>query len=198
MEILTDEEILAIQSVINPHSVIGARLQAIFLLMIDTGIRASELCTLKYDSVDIAQGSAKVVGKGNKERIVFFNNGVKKALLNYDSTVRPKTECPCFFTTENGEPLTYNALKLIFVRLAQRSGVARLHPHLLRHTFSVNYLISSKGDVFGLQRMLGHCDVSTTTLYLHMSQQYEKSQSQSFSLVDRLGLGSKKGRKKAA
>jgi site-specific recombinase XerD len=189
IEVLTDDEIYKLQDAINPKTVIGARVQAIFLLMLDTGIRASELCTLRLDRLDVANGSAKVVGKGNKERVVFFANGAKKALTSYLHTGRPETTCPYVFTNDEGNALTYNALKLIFMRLGKHAGVTRLHPHLLRHTFAVRYLVQSKGDLIGLQRKLGHCDISTTTLYLHMSEQFDKAQAETYSPVDKLGLG---------
>jgi len=165
--------------------------------MLDTGIRASELCTLRLDRLNLADGSAKVTGKGNKERVVYFANGAKKALIYYLNTARPETSCPFVFVNEDGGPLSYNALKLIYLRLANKSGVERLHPHLLRHSCAVRYLIASKGDVVGLQRKLGHTDIQTTTVYLHLSQQYDRSQSNEFSAVDALGLGTKKKRKAA-
>jgi site-specific recombinase XerD len=198
IEVLSDQEIERIAAAINPRTVIGARVNAIFLLMLDTGIRASELCTLRMDWLNLTQGSMKVTGKGNKERIVYFASDATKALLFYINTARDdRTNCPYVFLTENGEPLTYNALKLIFVRLARKAQVDRLHPHLLRHSFAVRYLIQSKGDVVGLQRKLGHTDITTTQIYLHLSQQYDRSQAQEFSVVDALALGKRRRRKAA-
>ena len=192
IEVLTDDEIYKLQDAINPKTIIGARVQAIFLLMLDTGIRASELCTLRLDRLDLSSGAAKVTGKGSKERVVYFANGTKKALTNYLYNARPETTCPYFFTNDEGDPLTYNALKLIFLRLGKHAGVTRLHPHLVRHTTAVRYLTATKGDVVGLQRKLGHSDISTTNLYLHLSDTYDKSQSKEYSEVDRLGLGGAK------
>jgi site-specific recombinase XerD len=79
IEILSDEEITIIVQGINANSFLGARLYAVVLLLLDTGFRAEELCTLTVDSTSLSQGTIKVMGKGRKERIVPFGSATRKA-----------------------------------------------------------------------------------------------------------------------
>jgi len=90
IEVLTDDEISRIIRYINPDGFLGARLYAIVLLLLDTGIRASELCTLTTANTFLSEGHLKVVGKGNKERLVPFGATTKKALLKYMLSYRPE------------------------------------------------------------------------------------------------------------
>lgn len=185
VEILTDEEIARLVKAVNPNCYLGARLYAIFLLLLDTGIRASELCTLTLEHTNLEGATIRVMGKGRKERVVPFGNSTKRALMRYVGTFRPTTDCPYLFVNEEGQSLTYNALRLILLRLGQKTEITRLHPHLLRHTFAVNYLIAG-GDLMTLRLLLGHTDITTTQMYLKLSDSHIKAQYNRFSPVDRL------------
>ena len=191
IEVLSDDEIVALVQAVNPNTFIGARIYAILLLLLDTGIRASELCTLTLEHTDLEHGTIKVMGKGKKERAVPFCAATKRALARYVSTFRPDTTCPNLFVNEDGEPLTYNALKLILLRLGRKANVPRLHPHLLRHTFAVKYLMNG-GDVMTLRLMLGHTTLQVTQLYLHLAEAHVQTQHAKFSPVERLGIGTGK------
>ncbi|MFC1983008.1 tyrosine-type recombinase/integrase [Chloroflexota bacterium] len=155
---LSDEEIRAILSILTPVNSSNARNQTIFMLLIDTGLRMGELINLKMEDVHMNEGLLKVMGKGRKERIVPMGSNAQRALQRYLFRYRPKplhAGIDNAFLSVLGKPLTENGLKLIFSRLAKRSGVIRLHAHLCRHTFATRFLING-GDVFTLQQILGH------------------------------------------
>ena len=123
IETLTDKEIGELLAAINPSSFLGARQYLIVLLLLDTGIRANELCTLTVENTHLDDGVIKVHGKGNKERIVPFGSGTKKALIRYLTTFRPETEAEELILSANGSPLTVNGLELALRRLGKNSGV---------------------------------------------------------------------------
>lgn len=188
IEVLSDDEIASLLASINPNHLMGARLYAAFLTLLDTGIRANELCTLTLDNTHLNEGYLKVFGKGQKERMVPFGATTKKALLRWLITWREALACDgeeAFFLTETGEPLSYSALSQAVKRLGKRAGVERLHCHLLRHTFSVHYLMAG-GDIMTLKLMLGHSSLEVTQAYLHLAAAHVQVQHSKFSPVDRL------------
>ncbi|OQB24521.1 MAG: Tyrosine recombinase XerD [Chloroflexi bacterium ADurb.Bin180] len=123
IEILSEQELSAIFDAISPNTVAGARIFAITLLLLDTGIRASELYGLKIESTHMNEDFIKVLGKGSKERIVPFGSTTKKALLRYINTWRPEPEMPTvsnLFLTPSGGPMTYCALRHCFAQIELR------------------------------------------------------------------------------
>jgi integrase/recombinase XerD len=136
---LSDEEIRAIINVFNPRLPSDSRNQTIFMVLLDTGLRIGELIGLKVCDIHLDDGLLKVVGKGNKERIVPIGSNAQRALQRYLFRYRSQ---PADASVENvflsncGRPLTDNSVKLMFSRLARKSGVARLHARLCRHTFA--------------------------------------------------------------
>ena len=189
IEVLTNEEISDLLASINPNTFLGARLYAVVLLLLDTGLRASEVCSFTLDNTDLTNGTVKVVGKGRKERIVPFGAGTKKALLRYLTTFRPESISNQFFLSVDGEALSYNALKMMIQRLGKRAGVGRVHLHLFRHTFAVRYLTNG-GDVMTLRLILGHTTLAVTQQYLHLADQHIRIAHSRYSPVDRLGITS--------
>jgi site-specific recombinase XerD len=130
----------------------------------------------------------KVMGKGQKERIVPFGSSAQKALMKYIFHFRPEPlrEDRVFLNLDGG-PMTETGLKLLFRRLAESSGVKRLHAHLLRHTFAVNYLMNG-GDVFTLQQILGHTTLEMVRRYVNLANAHVMTQHKRFSPVDRMNL----------
>lgn len=198
INILSDEEINRLISAINPDCPLGARMYVIVLLLLDTGIRASELCTLTLGNTFIDQDYVKVCGKGRKERMVPFGATTKKALIRYITTWRPE---PAYDDSDKvalsvyGTPLTYDGLLQAVKRLGRRADVPRVHPHLLRHTFSVRYLMNG-GDVMTLRLTLGHTTLDVTQMYMHLAESHVKVQHHRFSPVDRLAIGRKRRRRR--
>jgi site-specific recombinase XerD len=190
IEILSNEEIDSIFRSISQNSALGARMLVMVLLLLDTGMRASELCTLTVDNTHIDDGIAKVMGKGRKERIVPICANTKKALLRYLATWRPvmaNEDCDRLIVSDTGGELTYSGLLQAIKRLGRKAGVPRLHPHLFRHTFAVKYLMKG-GDVMTLRRILGHTTLEVTQIYMHLADTDIKTQHSKFSPVDGLDL----------
>ncbi len=198
IQILTEQEINTLVEAINPKCFLGARLYAIVLLLLDTGIRASELCGLTLDNTHFDDDKILVRGKGEKERMVPFAHGTKQALMRYVTAWRPEPLDPedqHVFLSIDSRPLTYDGLSSCIKSLGQRAGIPRLHPHLFRHTFAVHYLMNG-GDVMSLKRILGHTTLDVTQTYIHLAEEHIQVQHHRFSPVDRMGIGTRKPRRK--
>jgi len=186
---LSDEEIRAILSTFST-SPTDARNQALFMILLDTGLRIGELVNLKMEDVHMDEGYLKVLGKGKKERIVPIGNNAQKVLQRYLFRFRPKPINPVVqnvFLSQSSNPLTENSMKLMFTRLAKRSRVCRLHAHLCRHTFATRFLING-GDVFSLQQILGHSTLEMVRLYVNLASSHVAIQHQRYSPLDHLNL----------
>jgi len=148
----------------------------------------TEVLTLEMPDLHIEECYVKVMGKGQKERIVPFGSSAQKALMKYIFHFRlePLTDERVFLNLD-GRPMTAAGLKLMIQRLGQVSGVPRLHAHLLRHTFAVNYLMNG-GDVFTLQQILGHTTLEMVRHYINLANAHVMTQHKRFSPVDRMNL----------
>ncbi|MBI4785845.1 MAG: tyrosine-type recombinase/integrase [Chloroflexi bacterium] len=190
IEVLSPEEIQKVLATINPDTLKGARLLAMVLLLLDTGIRAGEMVGMKLADVDWNRGVFKVFGKGSKERFVPIGATTKQALLRYVQVFRPqpaRDDVDNVFFSLDGYPLSVNAIVRIMSRLAKNSGVTRLHAHLLRHTCGVQYLVGG-GDTKSLQMFLGHASPFMTHHYEQFKDEHMLAQHRKFSPVDRLGV----------
>jgi len=191
VEVLTDEEVQKILSCLDPNTASGCRDIAILITMLDSGLRLSELTNLKMADSHIDQGFLKIMGKGSKERIVPIGGVAEKALQRYVFHFRPeplRVDEDNLFLTLEGKPLSGNAVRLVFTRLAKRSEVKRFHAHLCRHTFATNYLING-GDVFSLQQILGHTSLEMVRRYVTLASSQVRVQHRKFSPMDRMNLG---------
>ncbi|MHB1295306.1 MAG: tyrosine-type recombinase/integrase [Anaerolineae bacterium] len=187
---LTDDEIKALVGSVNPNCMLGARGLLIVVMLLDTGLRANELLGLTLGNTDLSGDRIKVTGKGNKERIVPLGPSAKKVLLRWISTFRPEPQDPQEETvvlSAEGTPLSYTALAHIIKRLGQKAGVHRLHAHLFRHTFAVRYLVNG-GDLMTLRNILGHSDITTTQVYLHLADARVAVRYNSFSPLSNLDI----------
>ena len=188
IEPLSREEIARIMGAINPKTALGARNTALVTLMLDTGLRVSEVAGLKEQDVHIEGQYLKAMGKGAKERMVSFGTACRKALLQYRHRFRSEpihSGVETFFLSIDGYPLTSVGLRSLVERLAKSSGVNRLHPHLMRHTYATMFLLNG-GDVFLLKQNLGHTTLTMVEHYLHVAAQTAAIRSQGFSPVDHL------------
>ena len=188
IEPLAPEEIREIIASISKNSPTGSRNHAILVTLLDTGLRASEVANVTLGHLNLKDGYIKVMGKGAKERVVPIGKYIQMTLWSYIDKVRPKPnsqDCNNLFLSPNGKPITVNAIKLVFSRLAKSSGVKRLHAHLCRHTFAINYLING-GDIFSLREILGHTTLEMVNHYLHFTTSQITEQHHKFSPMDRL------------
>jgi len=193
IEVLTPEEIEKIISTIDRHSPTGSRNHAIFVTALDSGLRAAEMTSIRLGQVNMKGGFIKVIGKGNKERIVPIGEFARMTLWHYVTHVRPDhsdSHCDSLFLSCHGQAITPNTIKLMFTRLAKSSGVERLHAHLCRHTFAVNYLLNG-GDIFSLREILGHTSLEMVSHYLHFTTAQITDRHHEFSPMDRLQRGTK-------
>jgi site-specific recombinase XerD len=180
----TDEDIRAILEVLQTISYVhprghelctydhvqALRNRAILLLLLDTGMRASELCTLTLGGLNLSARSVKVLGKGDKERLLPFSTYTAAALQEYirhDRWTADRDE-PLFVTLRR-EPLTRNALGQLCRSLGRRAGVLHCHPHRFRHTFAIMFLRAG-GNIYALRAILGHTTLQMAQNYLHIMQ----------------------------
>lgn len=147
----------------------GLRDLAILSLLLDTGIRASEFCGIKESDVLWDQCLVKVLGKGNKERVVPFSPTCKARMLAYlnGSNKRYTDRADTLFQTEEGWAMTPQTLLHMITRAAKRAGVENAHPHRFRHTFAVSFLRNG-GNALVLQRFLGHTTLAMTNEYVEL------------------------------
>ena len=136
--------------------------EALVLFMLDTGARASEVCTMSETDMSWSQRIAKVYGKGAKERYLPFSAATMRAMQRYAVKER-RGEGAAFFQSEEGNALTPSGLLQLCKRLGHRTGV-KAAPHKFRHTFAITYLRNG-GSVFALQKTLGHTSLDMTLRY---------------------------------
>ena len=190
VEPLTKEEIDRVFSAINRNTVLGSRNAALISLMLDTGLRVSEAGSLKERDVHLEDRYVKVIGKGDKERIVAFGAACQRAFLHYYYHFRVTPALPSideFFLSIDGYPLKPDGIKSLVKRLSKSARVERLHPHLMRHTYATSFLLNG-GDVFLLKQNLGHSTLAMVELYVHMASRTAAVRSQTFSPLDHLDV----------
>ena len=188
IEPLTPDEIHKIIDSIDIHSYTGIRNHALLITLLDTGIRENEITGITLNNLNLQDGCIKVMGKGAKERIVPIGRYTRMVLSDYKRKTRPEpadNDCNALFLSGHGTPITANAITLTFSRLSAKSSVHRLHAHLCRHTFAINYLLNG-GDIFSLKEILGHTTLEMVNHYLHFTRAQITDQHRKFSPMDRL------------
>lgn len=185
VEILSDEEIDTLMNSFNTKSELGLRNACLAALMLDCGLRRNEALYLDFDNVHITQGIIKVIGKGQKERIVPIGLYTRKLLLKYINGYRPMPDYDTkrLLIGKDLKPMTENSVKQLFFRLRKKCNIDRLHPHMLRHTFATKYLMNG-GDIFTLQQILGHTSLEMVRKYSHIASAYMIKSHKKFSPLD--------------
>ena len=186
ISVLSDDEIRKILGVLDPSIGNGFRDSVIFMCLLDTGLRLSELLGLKMEDINMEQGLLKVMGKGAKERIVPMGVQSRRAMQRYIFQHRFKPIKPDethVFISSYGLPVTVNSIKLAFSRISIRANIPRLHAHLCRHTFATRY-VSNGGNIFSLQLILGHSSLEMVRRYVSLSNANIALQHQRFSPLD--------------
>ncbi len=148
--------------------------RAIVYVLVDTGIRAEELCNILIDDLNMGSNSIKVHGKGagndKAERVVYFGKQTARSIWKYIAPRLGNLRSPLFVRSRTAveAPLNRNTLWQMLDDLGERAGVQDVHPHRFRHTFAVTYLRNG-GDVFTLQNLLGHSDMEMVRRYLSLA-----------------------------
>lgn len=164
--------------------------EAILLFLLDTGVRASKLCAITNRDLDLGGHCCKVLGKGNKHRMVFFGRDTHKALWRYLQDRRIEDDEPLFLSLQGtlaGDPLTRAGLLQLVERLGKAAHLkgVRCSPHTFRHTMAIRFL-NDGGNVFTLQQLLGHTGLAMTPKYLNLAQADLAMQARRYSPVDSL------------
>lgn len=149
---------------------------AVIELLFATGMRISELCSLKPSDIDLESNNILIYGKGAKERIIQLGNQeVMDALALYQQTFKKDIEiCGYFFVNRLQHKLSDQSVRFMINRYAELSGITQhITPHMFRHSFAT-LLLEQDVDIRYIQRMLGHSSISTTEIYTHVSNAKQK------------------------
>ena len=153
---------------------LAIRDKAIMELFYSSGLRLSELATLRWEQLDLASGMVTVTGKGNRTRMVPVGRMASEALLEWRK-VRGEFasfEQPFVFVSQRGNPIATRTIQARIRYWAKRQGIPQnIYPHLLRHSFA-SHMLESSGDLRAVQELLGHADISTTQIYTHLDFQH--------------------------
>jgi integrase/recombinase XerD len=168
----------------------ASRLNAIMMVLLDTGLRMTELLDAKIEDVDLEQGRIKIMGKGAKERFVYFGRNTKKCLWKYITQFRaePYPQVKNLFLTQDGRPITQRRLASMLHEIGKKAHVENVHPHRWRRTAAIQFLRNSNGDIFALQKMLGHETLDMVRRYLDYSDEDLAKAHKAASPVDNLRI----------
>ena len=170
IEPLTVAEVERLLAVFDPRKIYDRRTAAIMGLLDDTGMRTGELVALRHGDVNLHIGELRVVGKGEKSRVVVAGRRALSLLRRYLHHRPPGLgqASDRLFVTSSGRALDPAQVSHIVRRLRRRRGIPRLYTHRLRHTFAVHFLRNG-GNLLTRQRLLGHASLATTTRYLTLA-----------------------------
>lgn len=186
---LTMDQARLLLAGINKRPFQGQRLWTMVVLILDTGLRVSEVLGLKMDQVDFQAGVLRVMGKGGKEREIPFSSTAKQALWNY---IARRGEIPnqdLIFVSQYGQQLDRCWMQKALRCVNRKVGLqgVRLSPHTLRHTFATQYVING-GDAFSLQQMLGHSTIEMVKVYVALANRDLAILHRRFSPMERMGV----------
>ncbi|MDB5965730.1 MAG: tyrosine recombinase XerD subunit [Polaromonas sp.] len=160
-------------------SPLGLRDHAMLELLYASGLRVSELVGLKTFHLGLNEGVLRVMGKGSKERLVPFGQVARDAIVHYLAEARPvilgAQQTDDLFVTARGRRMSRVMFWMLVKKYAQRAGITSpLSPHTLRHAFAT-HLLNHGADLRAVQMLLGHADISTTTIYTHVARERLKT-----------------------
>jgi integrase/recombinase XerD len=173
---LSEDQVAALLGAPDTETPLGLRDRAMLETLYATGLRVSELVGLKLSQVSLDMGVVRVLGKGNKERLVPLGEEAIDWLKRYCTTARAElggdAKAEAVFVTARRGPMTRQAFWQLIKRHATTAGIARtaLSPHTLRHAFAT-HLLNHGADLRVVQLLLGHSDITTTTIYTHVARE---------------------------
>ena len=160
----------------NTNIPLGDRDEAILRMFYATGIRLSELSNIKVSDIDFYNRRIKISGKGNKDRYVLYGNNCHKSLERYlrNGRLRLLKETNDYlFLNSKGNKLSGGGIEYIINNIVKKSGVTNKHitPHVFRHTFAT-IMLNEGSDLVTVKELLGHSNLSTTSIYTHVSNEH--------------------------
>jgi len=172
---LSEDEVDALLGSPDLSKPLGMRDQAMLETLYATGLRVSELVELKMVELNLSVGVVRIIGKGNKERLVPLGEESSQSLQNYLSQARPsllkQKVSDAVFVTARGSAMSRQAFWYLIKKYAKKSGIQQtLSPHTLRHAFAT-HLLNHGADLRSIQMLLGHADLSTTQIYTHVARE---------------------------
>lgn len=172
-EVLSEDEVNQLINSIKVNDAISSRDRCMIEILYASGLRVSEMCSLTLSNINLTKRFVKCLGKGNKERIVPMNKQCCLLLEEYITNYRPQlignSNTNYLFIDKKSQPLKRDNFYHILNKIVKKSGITKhVTPHTLRHTFAT-HLLENDADLRSIQVMLGHSDISTTTLYTHVS-----------------------------
>ena len=173
---LTEAQVEALLAAPDTSSTLGLRDRAMLETLYATGLRVSELTGLTLAQVSLDMGVVRVLGKGSKERLVPLGeeaiDWLKRYLRSARAELAGEGKSDAMFLTARRGPMTRQAFWTLVKRYATRAGIARdrLSPHVLRHAFAT-HLLNHGADLRVVQLLLGHADITTTTIYTHVARE---------------------------
>ena len=173
-DFLSEAEVEELLEAFEGDGDFSSRNRALFELLYSCGLRVSEVCSLRVDQVDFEQKTLKVLGKGNKERLVPFGEEAEFRLLDYMRSSRPALDKNGkgleVFLSKSGKPLTRARVWQMIKEAGVMAGIYKsISPHTLRHSFA-SHLLSRGADLRIIQELLGHADIATTQVYTHVEK----------------------------
>ena len=174
-EVLTEDEVDKLLGAPNIDKAQGVRDRTMLEVLYACGLRVSELISLQLHQVNVRAGVLRIIGKGNKERLVPFGEQAGDWLERYLQASRPPLlkechDCNVLFISNRGLGMTRQAFWHVIKRHAKAVGIDKhLSPHTLRHAFAT-HLLNHGADLRVVQMLLGHSDLSTTQIYTHIAQ----------------------------
>ncbi|RMH21937.1 MAG: site-specific tyrosine recombinase XerD [Gammaproteobacteria bacterium] len=173
---LSEKEVTDLLNAPDTETILGSRDRAMLELMYASGLRVSELISMKHYQLDLTQGFVRIMGKGNKERLVPFGENAQNWLENYlqpggarEQLANRKKISDAVFITHSGEPMSRQAFWYLIRKYARLAQIQTpLSPHTLRHAFAT-HLLNHGADLRVLQMLLGHSNVSTTQIYTNVA-----------------------------
>lgn len=159
---------------------LGQRNVLLLELMYSTGVRVSELVQIRLSDISRGDKSIRIIGKGNKERIVLYGEYAKDLLDLYlrdgRAQLTAKHKSDYLFVNGQGKPLTDRGVRYIMDKLIKQTSLdTKISPHVLRHTFAT-HMLDGGADLKTIQELLGHVNLSTTQVYTHVSQEHSREE----------------------
>lgn len=172
LEPLMVEEVELIDEHIKSNKVTGVRNLCIFHFLLDEGMRTSEIYKLKLSDINFRKNYIVIRNsKGSKNRILPLAQICKEYALDYVNNYRPDVVHDYFICKLDGQPLNQGSIKNVFDRIKASTGINRIYPHLLRHTFGTSFILGG-GSLELCRHYMGHSDIKTTENYLHIANDY--------------------------